>query len=255
MDSFRLGPVKGMEKAAELGADSFQVHVAKGPMGVETMTAAGAREFVKLYRKAGLELSATCADFSINYGDAEKAPRGVALLQKAVEQAVELKTDIVTTHIGKLPETDEAEAGQAEETMIRHLNEAGKYAERHGVRLATETGPEDGRRLAGLLERLDTAGVRVNFDPANLVMKKFDHLQCLRDLTEFVVHTHAKDARRGNGEVPLGEGDVDFPAYLQLLVGELGYRGALTIEREVGDDPVGDVAAAIAFLRSLEDTL
>jgi sugar phosphate isomerase/epimerase len=49
-------------------------------------------------------------------------------------------------------------------------------------------------------------------------------------------------------EVPLGEGHVDWPAYLDALA-RVGYRGFLTIEREVGDDPAGDIAKAIAFLR------
>ena len=38
-------------------------------------------------------------------------------------------------------------------------------------------------------------------------------------------------------------------AYLQALR-QVGYDGFLTIEREVGADPQGDIAAAIAFLQS-----
>ena len=49
-------------------------------------------------------------------------------------------------------------------------------------------------------------------------------------------------------EVPLGTGSVDFPAYLKALE-EIGYRGFLTIEREVGDNPEGDIKTAFDFLR------
>jgi len=67
------------------------------------------------------------------------------------------------------------------------------------------------------------------------------------------VHTHAKDGvfdsgKTGHQEVPLGEGDVNFPHYLHALR-ETGFNGYLTIERECGDDPVADIAAAIAFLK------
>ena len=50
-------------------------------------------------------------------------------------------------------------------------------------------------------------------------------------------------------ELPLGEGDVDFPAYLKAL-DDIGYKGFLTIEREVGDDPEGDIRKAVDFLRA-----
>ena len=97
-------------------------------------------------------------------------------------------------------------------------------------------------------------GLAVNYDPANLVMKGFDHIEGVRVLAPWIAHTHAKDGIRhadGRGEeVPLGEGKVDFPRYLAALR-EVGFDGYLTIEREVGPDPEKDVRAAVQFLRSL----
>ena len=51
-------------------------------------------------------------------------------------------------------------------------------------------------------------------------------------------------------EVPLGQGGVDFPRYLAAL-DEIGYRGFLTIEREVGEDPEKDIGMAAEFLHGL----
>ena len=51
-------------------------------------------------------------------------------------------------------------------------------------------------------------------------------------------------------ELPLGEGDVDFPNYLKAL-NEIGYHGFLTIEREVGEDPAADIRKAVDFLNGL----
>ena len=48
-------------------------------------------------------------------------------------------------------------------------------------------------------------------------------------------------------EVPLGEGGVDFTAYLEAL-DAIGYHGFLTIEREVGNDPAADIVAAKNYL-------
>ena len=47
----------------------------------------------------------------------------------------------------------------------------------------------------------------------------------------------------------LGQGDVDFGAYLKALE-DIGYRGYLTIEREVGEDPAADIRLAADYLRS-----
>ena len=46
----------------------------------------------------------------------------------------------------------------------------------------------------------------------------------------------------------MGEGGVDFDTYLPALA-KTGYDGYLTVEREIGADPVRDIGAAVAFLR------
>ena len=93
-------------------------------------------------------------------------------------------------------------------------------------------------------------------------------------LKDYIVHTHAKDGVMikktdpqviydffADGgiedlrlsdyflETPLGEGHVDFDAYLNALR-EIGFNGYLTIEREAGPDPVTDVRIAMDLLRS-----
>jgi len=88
----------------------------------------------------------------------------------------------------------------------------------------------------------------------------FDHIGGVHVLKDYIVHTHAKDgicllAKEGVWndfiELPLGKGGVVFPYYLAAL-DEIGYGGYLTIEREEGEDRVGDVGRAIQFLRSFE---
>jgi sugar phosphate isomerase/epimerase len=97
-----------------------------------------------------------------------------------------------------------------------------------------------------------------------------DPVQAVHTLKRYIVHTHAKDGIQlapGSAvavyhgaeatseppvkfkEVPLGEGKVDWPRYLAALA-KIGYKGFLTIEREVGPDPASDIAKAIQFLRA-----
>ena len=49
-------------------------------------------------------------------------------------------------------------------------------------------------------------------------------------------------------EVPLGQGGVPYAKYLAALE-EIGYKGFLTIEREVGGNPYADIELAVNFLK------
>ena len=49
--------------------------------------------------------------------------------------------------------------------------------------------------------------------------------------------------------MPLGEGQVDWNAYLAALR-DIGYDGFLTIERETGADPEADIVMAVDFLKA-----
>ena len=50
----------------------------------------------------------------------------------------------------------------------------------------------------------------------------------------------------------LGEGSVKWDEYLAAL-NDIGYKGFLTIEREVGDDPEKDIGNAVNFLKGYMD--
>ena len=103
-----------------------------------------------------------------------------------------------------------------------------------------------------------------------------DPVQAVYTLKDYIVHTHAKDGvklldgnpeylyravhpvpeeydgKRFYQEMPLGQGSVPFPAYLQALE-NVGYKGFLTIERETGNQPHKDIQTAFNFLKNLEE--
>jgi len=135
--------------------------------------------------------------------------------------------------------------------------------------------------LKSFLDTLSGKGVAVNFDPANMVMVTGDDpVQGVYTLKDYIVHTHVKDGVRHQEvdprivygslgfdsmshekiakmleageifeELPLGEGKVDFDAYFKALV-DIGYKGYLTIEREVGDKPEEDIRKAVQFIHA-----
>jgi sugar phosphate isomerase/epimerase len=72
----------------------------------------------------------------------------------------------------------------------------------------------------------------------------------LRKLLPRVKSIHIKDAMRTTvpgewgADVPVGEGQVDWHAFIEVLVNG-DYTGDMHIEREAGDDRMGDVKQAI----------
>jgi len=247
VDCLGLGVKEGCRKAAELGAEGVQVYCTRGEMHPDELSRTGRRDFAHFLKGLGLELPALCADFGRGYTKPELFEELIPLTKKCLDLAVDLRTKVVTTHIGVVPEE---ESDPARAAMVDALAQIGEHADARGVSFATETGPESPSLLASFLRSLGCEALTVNYDPANLAMKGFDPVAGVGELGEFIAHTHAKDGVRGKGEVPLGKGDVDWPAYLAALDGA-GYDGFLTIERERGTEVVEDVRRGVEFLRSL----
>ena len=100
--------------------------------------------------------------------------------------------------------------------------------------------------LGGLLSDADKPNLKVNFDPANMGMYgSGDPIEALVLLRPWVRSVHCKDgvgpltAGTLGREVRLGDGDVDFPAFLHQLK-TMNYTGTLTIEREEPDSTQRD---------------
>jgi L-ribulose-5-phosphate 3-epimerase len=271
VDSFRLDLERGLERAAAVGAQGVQIYVVEGGMAPENLSAGRRREILHRVRDLGLEVSALCGDLGgQGFTRPEEHAWKIEKSKRIVELAVDLETTVVTTHIGLVP----ADPAHPRRDVLRRACETiGRHGDRLGVRFAIETGPEPAPVLRGFLDGLDTRGIAVNLDPANLVMVlDADPAEAVRVLAPYIVHTHAKDGLHllptdpevvyglatappeGPGrketfrEVPLGEGGVDFDAYLAALRG-IGYDGFLTVEREVGADPERDIRKAVAFLQ------
>ena len=269
LESFRMDTVSAIKKAASIGANGLQMYATRGEHAPENMNAAARRELLDIVKSNGLCFSALCGDLGRGFGNAELNPSLIEKSKRIVEMALELETNIVTTHIGVVPEDPSHPRYQIMQAACFELAE---FADSVGAHFAIETGPETSAVLKNFLDGLHSTGVAVNLDPANLVMVTGDDpVQAVHNLSKYIVHTHAKDGvllvrtnpemiygvlekteeyiREGAHfkEVPLGQGSVPFDGYLKAL-DEIGYKGFLTIEREVGEDPAGDILLAKNFL-------
>ena len=267
-DSFRKPMPEALATAAKLGAKGVQVYATRGEMSPEELTGQKRRDFLAMVKDNGLVISALCGDLGRGFGNPELNPQLIQRSKRILDLAKELETNIVTTHIGVTP-ADENHPRY--KIMQDACGELAAYADSLDAHFAIETGPETSETLKHFLDSLHSTGVAVNLDPANLVMVTGDDpAKAVHNLKDYIVHTHAKDGVKlmnrdpeiiyglVNGdagadpafeEVPLGKGSVPWQAYLQALT-DIGYKGFLTIEREVGDDPTSDIALAMDFLRS-----
>lgn len=268
LDSFRTDAESAVKKAAEIGAAGLQMYATNGEFAPENMSSEKRRSLLNLVKSNGLVFSALCGDMGMGFGNPELNPKLIEKSKRILDMAKELETDVVTTHIGVVPNDKNHERYKI---MQEACFELSRYADNLNAHFAIETGPEIATTLKMFLDDLGSTGVAVNFDPANFVMVTGDDpVKAVHTLKDYIVHTHAKDGKKlrecnpeviyriideeansGDAyiELPLGEGDVDFDNYLKALE-EIGYRGFLTIEREVGNNPAADIALAASFLKS-----
>lgn len=273
LESFKLPAKEAIKAASDLGLDGVQIYSTTGEFSADKMNERKRKKLLSMLDDAGLEISALCGDFGMGFGVPERNSELIEKSKKVIYLAKELGTSIVTTHIGVVP--DDVNHGRYK-VMQEACAKLAEYADSLDAHFAVETGPETSLTLKRFLDSLNSKGVSVNLDPANLVMVTGDNpVTAVENLKDYIVHTHAKDGikhidcnpeyiyrvlhpmpeelknQRLFSEVPLGTGSVPFKEYLDAL-GKIGYNGYLTIEREVGDNPIADIKTAVDFLRKLD---
>lgn len=284
VDSLRLPLKEGLKKAKDMGADGVQIYAIKGEMAPENLSAVQRSELRNYIEDLGLEISALVGDLGGHgFQNADDNLEKIERSKRIIDLALDLGTNIVTTHIGIVPQDNE----RVYETMQKACEELSNYAHLANAHFAVETGPETAQVLKLFLDTLTNKGVAVNFDPANMVMVTGDDpTQGVYLLKDYIVHTHVKDGYRiqqvdpklvygfvgmdkemrheelaklaASGplfrETALGDGKVDFDAYFKALH-DIGYKGYLTIEREVGDNPIADIESALAFIHNYKKVI
>jgi sugar phosphate isomerase/epimerase len=174
-------------------------------------------------------------------------------LSWALQRTCDLGLTDLMLHAGFIPEP-----GDADRTpFLNTLGKVSALAQAKGVTVAFETGQETADLLRLTLNELKCANLKVNFDPANMLLyDKGDPLRAVEILGPDIRSVHVKDANRPKvpgtwgDEVPLGEGEVNIRAFLQTLK-KVGYQGPLCVEREVGnqEERLRDVAHGLRFIR------
>lgn len=191
------------------------------------------------------------------FGDPALRAERLERLRWGLERTRALGLSDLTLHAGFLPDPDSPERP----AFLATLSRAAEMAAETGVTLAFETGQESAELLKRTLDDLDQPNLKVNFDPANMLLYDMgDPIEAVGTLGSRIRSVHLKDARRPKQtgqwgeEVPLGEGEVGIPRFLEALE-KVGYRGPLVVEREVGDQAsrIRDIRSGLEFVRKVVD--
>ena len=250
---------------ADLIGQMQQLEMNKIQLGLDPLRAnAKWADVPRLLDEAGIEVVSGmfgCEGEDYSTLDAIKRTGGIvpdetwetnwANIQATVPIARSLGLKLMTFHAGFLPEEP---SDPSYEKLVDRLTQIADVFADAGIDLAFETGQEDAPTLKGFLYRLGKGNVGVNFDPANMILyAKGDPAESVRVLSSYLKGVHIKDATltrtpgQWGTEVAVGTGEVDWPAFFAAL-DEGGFDGYLSIEREGGDDRVGDVKLARDFV-------
>ena len=199
-----------------------------------------------------IEISAVIAHFAgESYADIETVQHTVGLVPLATREArieqflriahfaQQIEVAQVQTHIGFIPE---AANDALYDGIVQATRDICDELAKHNQIFALETGQETADTLARFIQDVERDNLRVNFDPANMIMYGNDQPKdALQVLAPWIVSVHCKDGRwptkagHLGHEEPLGQGEVDFENWLRALL-DGGFRGPLIIEREIGGE-------------------
>ncbi len=262
-----------LDVAQDLGIPSVQVHAPHQ----QTRTPEAAQEFLGRCADAGITITCVFGGFDgESYADIETTARTVGLvpedtraarlqeMKEISDFAKQLGCDTIGLHIGFVPEDTTSDSYQGLLKVTRDLLD---HAASNGQNVHLETGQETADHLLHFISDVERGNLFINFDPANMILYGTgDPIEALKKVGHLVRSVHCKDGtwapegQRGKAwgsEVPLGEGDVGMETYLRTLH-DLGYKGPLTIEREIPEDrdrQKADIGAAVELLTYLRSKI
>ena len=187
------------------------------------------------------------------FGNPATRPERLDRFEWALERTKALGLNDLMLHAGFIPEVGDPERKPFLDTLAK----VSQLAAEKRVTVAFETGQETSRLLRQTLDDLKCPNLKVNFDPANMLLYDMDDpLEAIELLAPDIRTVHVKDAIRTKipgtwgEEVPLGRGEVNIELFIRALQ-KAGYRGPLFIEREVGtqQERFDDIAQGIRLVK------
>ena len=258
-------PSDNMKRVRELGVSTAQIVAPPEKF----MSGPGLQQIKDAIKQSGVEVTSVfCGYAGEAYDDIPTVRRTVGLVPRATRAERVKKTKAftdfaqaigvrnVSAHIGFIPENS---ADPDCKDLVAVVQDICDYAARNKQQFCLETGQETAEVLQRFIKGVNRPNLKVNFDPANMLLYgSGEPIAALNLLGTYVVGVHCKDGKRPTEkdklghEMLLGKGDVGIDTFIATLK-KVGYKGALTIEREIsGEQQKQDILEAIKLLESVK---
>lgn len=250
---------KALETAKEIGVTGVQLWcVDYSPsepcfLDPERCTGAERKRVSELVESYGIEITGFCAQLTgpmdpdmpwpgSAFGDQRDLEKRLGKTMRALELASDMGSPVVTTHPGEIPSDN---SSKIYKVMLNSCEILAKHAEQVGAIFCIETGQERAEVLRRLLEEVGSEGLKVNYDPANML--RYGVVEGVRILGPWIVHTHAKDYNPNTGRATVGEGLVPWDDYVNTLE-SINYSGWFVLEDETGISVIESLKRGRMFL-------
>lgn len=257
-----------LEVVRDLGIPTVHLHAPHR----STRTPERAKAFREQLQAMGVKITVVFGGFEgESYADIPTVSRTVGLVppETRAQRTQELKeisdfakllgVDAVGLHVGFVPHDP---SDPLHKQVVAVTREVCDHCRGNGQRLHLETGQESADTLLEFIAEVQRDNLFINFDPANMVLYgSGEPIAALCKVGKYVRSVHCKDAKwaarpgkEWGREVPFGQGDVGAEKFLRTLK-EFGYTGALTIEREIPEEPArqkDEIGQAIRLLNELK---
>ncbi len=258
-----------VSEIVDLGVEACQLAIT----GERKLTPELAEAYRKELAKAGLGVATVFAAYEgERYDDIPTVVRTVGFMPHSTRAARELRTREVIDfgaalgigsfgcHVGFVPEDRIDPDYEEVRDVVRRIAD---YAASYGMTFSLETGQEPAAALLQFFRDVDRPNVRINFDPANMILYgSGEPIEAYKLLAPYVVSIHGKDGDWPDPstpdalgtERPLGSGSVDVARFVRT-VRESGFVGTINVESGVhGDEPHAvTLKNAVELLKRLRD--
>ena len=240
--------IEQLEQIKGLGFSNVQIHA---PHEDVLESSDKSKALIDAIGAVGIDVTTVFIGFSgESYADIPTVKETVGFLNPSTREgrvskskaisdfARQLGVDRVAAHVGFVPEEADDPAHQP---MVDTVGQVADHAGANGQILSLETGQETAPALLRFLGDLGRQNVKINFDPANMILYgSGEPIEALELVGDHVTSVHAKDGKwpteegKLGSEFPLGEGDVGMERFVATLK-KIGYGGPVTMEREIPD--------------------
>jgi sugar phosphate isomerase/epimerase len=250
LQSFGLPFRAALESAARIGAEGIEIN-ARTEVLPHELTRTGVRQIRKMLDDFRLKVACIWMPTRRGYANSDELDRRLDATRAAMSMAYDLGCDVVSNHIGEIPEEESPERI----VLTQAMEDLGRHGQRVGAFFAARTGDNPAESLAGLIGSLGPGALHVDFDPAELAISGHAVMTSVEQLAPHVVHFRARDyvrdlSRREMLNEQLGRGTLDLAGVLSVLEAQ-DYRGFITVQRQPGPSTARILAEELEYLTNV----